>query len=78
MKPVSQEEFSYTEKHQPFTFLFRISADRVRPTHIGVAITSFNLQMQVLILSKNTLTDIDRIIFDHISGYIQWPNQVDI
>jgi hypothetical protein len=47
---------------------FRHSAVWVRPTHLGRGPALLSLLIQMLISSRNTLTDIPRVMFSKISG----------
>ena len=49
--------------------LFRLSTDQLWPTHTGRAICFPQLLIQMLISSKNTLTDTPRIAFDYVFGH---------
>ena len=49
--------------------------DWMRATHYGGQ-SLLSLTIQMLILSKNTLTDTPRIMFDQISGH-PWPGQIN-
>ena len=50
----------------PFV-LFRPSTDWMRPTHIREGSLLYCLPIQMLILSKNRITDTPRIMFDQMS-----------
>lgn len=65
-----QEEIPLTHWRVSLCVWFRLSTDWMKPTQRG-QFPSLSLQIQMFVLSKNTLTDPPRII-----GML-WPSQVD-